>query len=517
MNRREWLLAAAGSTIMRASAETTWNARNTSQRHTFKVAVSARPDGVLANRLVLGQNLQWVDGGDGLLDRNGQPRQVMLERLRALQPTSLRFPGGAQSDAYRWKRAMGALTDRSDNLHFHRKQMQPSIVGTQEFLELCEFVAAVPVITVNTVTGTADEAADWIRLTNKTGLISRITGKRLPSVTYWEIGNEPYLKEGDETQRVAPAEYIKRANAFIRALRAVDPSIKIGVPLRTATIGGLQATPYPDFARDVLVGVNEPYDFISNHNAYMPYLYDRVPDEQSLYWGTMAATATVSTNLDDMAALARSLKPGWKPVQAITEYNAMFTNGKGRTDELIDSQLGALYLADLVRMMADRDDLLCCQYWSLSANWMFGAITEHGEGRANYVALRLLGDVIRGTKLGIRTECASFSAPRVGAVAPATELPLVTSLATREAGVVKVLLINKDLDRPATGRVELTDGTARSAALVTMRVEKVFQIGQPRESTLQRRPADAGPASTGISLELPAASVTVLTLELNTA
>lgn len=515
VGRRDWLAALAASALAASGARAFAEAKEPSRRHDFLLTLDARTPGRAVNRMMLGQNVQWTDAGDGMLDRQGQPRAVMMDKLKALRPATLRFPGGAQSDSYRWKAAMGALDERHSNLHFNSRRMQPSIMGTQEFLELCEAVEAQPFITVNTVTGTAQEAADWLRQTNTTGLVSRVTGKRLPRVPYWEIGNEPYLKEGDESQRLKPADFVQRANGFIRALRAVDPSIRIGVPLRTAKVGGLTATPYPDFARDVLTGVRERFDFISNHNAYMPYLFDGVPDEQTLFRATMGATATVERNLDETAALSRSLRPGWTPVQAITEYNAMFTLGKGDSDGLITSPLGALYVADLVRLLVQRDDLLLGHFWSLSGNWKFGAIAEAGYERPAYVALKLMEEVVRGERQSFRLDCDTFDAPRAGAAAPATGLPLVTSLVTREGRTMRVLLINKDRDRPATGRIALGDVRVRQATLTQMTAERLFDT-QDRRDAVQLRQSDLAPGADAamLALALPPASVTVATLRL---
>ena len=515
MKRRDWLLAAAGSALLPGTATAALQPRDLSKRHDFALRLNPRDKGRPVNRLVLGQNVQWTDGGDGMLDRMGQQRQIMVDKLAALRPTTMRFPGGAQSDSYRWQHAMGAMIERKSNLHFHAKRMQPSIMGTQEFLELCELVGAQPFITVNTVTGSAQEAADWLKQTNRTGLTSRSTGKRLPRVPYWEIGNEPYLKEGDESQRLKPVDYVKRANEFIRALRAVDPSIQIGVPLRTAKIGGLQATPYPDFAHDVLTGVKERFDFISNHNAYMPYLFDGVPDDTTLFWGVMGAASTVNQNLDETAALSRSLRAGWNPIQAITEYNALFTLGKGDSDGLITSPLGAMYVADLVRTMVERDDLLLCQYWSLSSNWKFGAIAEAGYERPGYVVLKLLEEVVRGNRQQVQLACGTFDAPRVGAAAPANGIPLITSLVTRDGDTVRMLLINKDIDRPATGSISFADLRPKSAQVVHVTSDRMLNTEDRRDAVrLERRELAAGDDASTLPIVLPPASVSVATFRI---
>jgi hypothetical protein len=66
------------------------------------------------------------------------------------------------------------------------------LFGTVEMLSLVEGITgqnvpSEPLITVNTLTGTPQEAADWVRAINVDGFISPYTGLRFPNVTYWYI------------------------------------------------------------------------------------------------------------------------------------------------------------------------------------------------------------------------------------------------------------------------------------------------------------------------------------------
>ena len=72
-------------------------------------------------------------------------------------------------------------------------------------------------------TGTAQEAADWVRYANKT---------QHYGVKYWEIGNENYGNghygsawEADDHTDKSPSEYAANVIAYSRAMKAVDPDI----------------------------------------------------------------------------------------------------------------------------------------------------------------------------------------------------------------------------------------------------------------------------------------------------
>ena len=77
------------------------------------------------NRLVLGNNLQWVDNGDELLQASSVEFDPgMLDLATTLRPTVLRYPGGSQSDTYHWRDGLGAPGQRRENEHFHNHQKQ---------------------------------------------------------------------------------------------------------------------------------------------------------------------------------------------------------------------------------------------------------------------------------------------------------------------------------------------------------------------------------------------------------
>lgn len=159
-------------------------------------------------------------------------------KLKAAGVTALRFPGGSYADIYHWKTHLATAgakiyivpNDTFD--HFMTDDVIPA--GAQA------------IITVNygsnaagTGGGDPAEAADWVRYANK------VKGW---NIHYWEIGNEiggnGYFGNGWEEDLHAPyndarkgnpalsqTAYGKNALDFIRAMKAVDPSIKIGVGL----------------------------------------------------------------------------------------------------------------------------------------------------------------------------------------------------------------------------------------------------------------------------------------------
>lgn len=414
----------------------------------IRIHIGLDEPGINANRWILGNNIQWTDHGDGLLDDSGQAfSQPVLDKVKALSPTVLRYPGGALTDLYHWKDGMGDPAQRGQGESFFSGNKQQVLMGTREFLELCEATGAEPLITVNTATGSAQEAADWVASVNVRRMVSSKTGKLLPQVRYWEIGNEPYVNDAGRRELwTKPDAFAAKAVLFIRAMKKADPAIRVGIPLRSDYIGAGPATPYPGYNRAVLKKIDEPFEFVALHNAYLPFNYDPTKNykEDDYYRATMAASRVVREDFDRTRALLRKLKPGKRITLAVTEFNALYVISEQREAAYISSLAGALYVADLLRLFATTQDLEFANFWSLSGNWHFGAVDSAGRPRPAYYVLKMYGELMRGHLLSFDAEDGTFSNSRLGLVPAYRDTRLVSGLATKDKNLLRILLINKE-------------------------------------------------------------------------
>jgi len=470
--------------------------------------------------------VQWVDRGDDLLRPDGQFDAAMLAQVQRLGPGSLRFPGGSQSDVYHWERGIGPQAQRSENQHFHAKRLQPSTFGTVEFLQLCARTGARPLITVNVLSGTPEEAARWVHACNVQGFKDPITGQRLPRVPDWEIGNEPYLRdEAQPALALEPEAFARRADAYIRAMRAVDPGIRIGLPVSNNSRQGVPVVHFPDYTRRLLGMLTQRVDFASVHNAYMPFAQEldgkHPGDRDKAYWAAMAATRSVQADLLALRRLLAELRPGLELPLAITEYHAIFSLGHGAMDAWLGSPAGALYVADALRLFASTPQIDQAELWSLSGNWRFGAIGAGGpQGaflRPAGQVLALMNTALQGQLLpSAALQVQSVATAAAGLVAAVEALPLIETLATRASGpqgdVLRLVLIHKDPARQAVGSLYLSHagtGPARLQVLSTaepLRADDVPELYPLRSSTV--------PAGQPLSLVLPPASVCLLEIDL---
>jgi len=132
-----------------------------------------------------------------------------IEVQKQLKLGVVRYPGGLRADEEDWEKT---LKDKD----FH--------VDTDEFLDWCGKTDCKPMFTANIGDGDAARAARWVEYVNK-----KRTG---PKVAMWELGNEVYgnwHKYYEQWGKDGGVKYAKVVKEYVKAMKAVDPSIKITV------------------------------------------------------------------------------------------------------------------------------------------------------------------------------------------------------------------------------------------------------------------------------------------------
>lgn len=106
--------------------------------------------------------------GSPLSDTRGFRRDV-IEKVRALHPSLLRFPGGTYTKVYHWKDGIGSPESRPRKRNLIWGGIEDNRFGTDEYVQYCRQIGCEPFIVVNMGSGTPEEAADWVEYCNGTG------------------------------------------------------------------------------------------------------------------------------------------------------------------------------------------------------------------------------------------------------------------------------------------------------------------------------------------------------------
>jgi alpha-L-arabinofuranosidase len=195
----------------------------------------------------------------------GGVRRDVFEKIKTLKPAFIRWPGGNVAQDYRWQWGIGPRDERVTwaNLSW-KNETEPSDVGTDEFILFARAVGAEPSITVN-VEGrgaTVEEAAAWVEYCNgpaasKYGAMRAANGHPAPfGVKFWEVGNEIW---GSWVRGHSDAEtYARNYNRYAKAMRAVDPSIKL------IAVGDNNM----DWNRTVVLAAAANIDYLAIHHYY---------------------------------------------------------------------------------------------------------------------------------------------------------------------------------------------------------------------------------------------------------
>src|SRR5260370_2913908 len=185
--------------------------------------------------LFSGKGRFWIDQISlSPLDAVNGVRSDVFQKIKALRPAFIRWPGGNVSQDYHWTWGIGPRDQRFTRTNLSwGNELEPSDFGTDEFVRLCRNVAAEPSITVN-VEGrgaTASEAAAWVEYANGPassvrGALRAANGNPDPfKVKYWEVGNEIW---GDWVRGHSDANtYAENFERYAAAMSGVDPSIHL--------------------------------------------------------------------------------------------------------------------------------------------------------------------------------------------------------------------------------------------------------------------------------------------------
>jgi alpha-N-arabinofuranosidase len=202
----------------------------------------------------------------GILD----PDAVAM--ARAMHVTELRM-GGNFSSYYHWRDGIGPIDKRVTMENIAWGIPEYNQLGTDEFLELCDRIGAIPQFDLNMGSGTPEEAADWVRY---------IRAHHAGPVIY-ELGNELYGKW--QVGYPTLDEIAARTLAFSKAVRAVAPDAQIiatGLgPITDGKWNGQQLTNPPgtfdDLSLHFILGTNHPAlaeatpDFMAAAAYALPY------------------------------------------------------------------------------------------------------------------------------------------------------------------------------------------------------------------------------------------------------
>ncbi|HYQ26223.1 MAG TPA: hypothetical protein VER04_03365 [Polyangiaceae bacterium] len=403
----------------------------------------------------------------------------------------MRYPGGSLADNYHW---LSGLPD------------DPNVGGADPdvnfdaYMSIVKTSGAQAMLTVNYGSGTAEEAADWVRYANRGG--RRYSGPTPTyagasanghnyGIRYWEVGNELY---GDGTYGASwevnhkshdPTTYANGVVSYAEAMKAVDPSIRVGAVLTAPgnwPDGQVNAGSPEPWNDTVLPIACSSLDFVSIH------WYAQGPSGESdaaLLSSPQNGEATSVSYTPSIPSMIASLKAllsqhcgaHAEAIQImVTETNSVSYNPGKQTTSLVN----ALFLADQVMTWLE-NGVTNVDWWAVHNSpfdgnndaSLYGSYTFGDYG----ILSRGLTSDSGATEPPAQTpfpayyglQMLSYLGHDAGSelVSASTSNPLVAAHAVKQPnGKTHVLLINKDPSTTRAVTVSMNRGCSQGAAKV---------------------------------------------------
>ena len=210
-------------------------------------------------------------------------RRDVIEALRAIGPTSLRFPGGCAADHFDWKESLKSPayrtpTDGTSKWFLFRDSCNQDTldIGLNEFMMLCRELHAEPELTVSLILSDGEDARRLVEYCNgdaatEYGAKRQALGFDPFGIHLWYVGNEAYFFGGAyQPSAVAAA----RTDELIAAMKSADPTIAVAIGL-TWGYG------YREWAHDFMNRLQSDFEYVSYHD-YIGILPDATQGENGM-------------------------------------------------------------------------------------------------------------------------------------------------------------------------------------------------------------------------------------------
>ena len=170
----------------------------------------------------------WV-GTDSKVPNIGGIRKALVDAMRVIRPSVVRWPGGCFADSYDWRDGVGPSDQRPTRTNFWAgdpglkdvaggpAKYDTNAFGTSEFAHFCRLIGAQPYMAANVRTLPARVFDGWLEYCNAPAGATTwsraraAAGDQAPyDIKYWGVGNEAWGCGGDFT----PEEYAEEYRRF---------------------------------------------------------------------------------------------------------------------------------------------------------------------------------------------------------------------------------------------------------------------------------------------------------------
>ncbi|HEY7044628.1 MAG TPA: alpha-N-arabinofuranosidase [Nocardioidaceae bacterium] len=455
-------------------------------------------------------------------DADGFRRDV-LDLVRELGPTVVRYPGGNFVSSYRWEDGIGPPQQRPRRLDLAWRTIESNAFGVDEFMAWCAAVGTEPMMALNLGTRGVESAVDLVEYCNVPrgtmwSDLRRSHGRAEPyAVKLWCLGNE---LDGDwQVGHKTAHEYGRLAAETARAMRMVDPSVEL-------VACGSSYAEMPTFGSWEETVLGECYDLVDSVSLHA--YYEPEGDDLDSF---LASSVHLERAIDAVVTVADRVRAEvGSPKRlrlSVDEWNVWYRQNfpSGGLDwaesrsliedsyDMVDAVVVGSLLIALLRHV-DRVGIAC---QAQLVNVIAPILTEAGGSAWRQTTFHPFAQVTRyasGDVLRVQTRCPVQETSKHG------EVPLLDAVATYDGepggpGGLVVFAVNRSRSEPIKLDLDLRafDGLDRvEATTLTHDDPHARNVAADPDRVIPRPLADVRLDSDHLDAVLPTLSWNVLRL-----
>ncbi|PNI08955.1 alpha-L-arabinofuranosidase [Arthrobacter sp. AFG7.2] len=410
-------------------------------------------------------------------------RLDVIELVKELGSSTIRYPGGNFVSGYRWEDGVGPRDQRPVRRDLAWHSLESNQVGLDEFARWCKLTGSELMMAVNLGTRGIEAALDLLEYTNHpsgTALSEQRIANGTPdpyNIRMWCLGNE--MDGPWQIGHMSAEDYGKLAARTASAMKTADKNLELVV---CGSSGSAMPT-FGEWERVVLEHSYNYVDYISCHAYYQ----ERNGDLGSY----LASSLDMQYFIETVVATADHVKHKLKSKKTIQlsfdEWNIWYLDEHQASDEVNEewthaprqledtySVADAVVFGNLLMTLLKNHDRVAAASLAQLVNVIAPIMTEPGGDtwrQTTFFPFSVTSRLAKGEVLKPRIEAGTYTTAVYG------EAPLVDSVATTDAatGESALFLVNRSQTEAIDITINVSELNAKVITeAVTLHDEDVY-------------------------------------------
>ena len=380
------------------------------------------------------------DPSSSLADVNGF-RKDYIDAMKELKITNMRWPGGNFVMGYNWQDGIGPKELRPHRINLAWGGIENNHVGTDEWIQLNKAIGSENIVCVNLGLATIQDAVNWVEYcrykkgTYYSDLRIKYGHEKPYDIKIWDLGNEVDGAPWELGHKEAD-DYVKIATEAAKAIKSVDNSLEF---VASGSSWYESSGQWLEWNRKVLAGLGGMIKYISIHSYW---------ENANDYYSFMGQSAMIFEHRIKLTAdqidIARAMKGFKNPVYISVDEWGSFGRSFRNILPVAQSLNSFIRHADVVKMAN----------FTLMTSLLSNDVKKGTYKSPLFHTFKLFSNNCLGNSVDTHVECDTFNTELYKGI-PFLD---VTTVYSKENGIVYINVINRHQDKAITAEVINTSG-----------------------------------------------------------